>query len=479
MQSNLSDKMQNNDPLIEKDKNIIATGNIPFTNREQILNNITDSFLTINKYLEIVFVNTPLTLLISKPASELIGKQIPEALPDLYKKINTLISDFIVDQKGGQLEDIFPYYEKWFKINSYPSDNYLDLIIKDTTPDEKFQSLLSELKHALKENSRLEGIINKSPLAVVLIDTNNRIVWANAAFTKISNYSIDESLGKSLSELVYGDETNPQTLKMIQEAVQKRESIRVEVVNYSKTGRKYWLDLRMEPVFNNNELSGYLAFKNDITQKKSDELAIKERNETISKVSFITSHELRHEFSKIMMLINESENPENSYNEIKILFDLLKEPANHINSIISKINDNLKHDPTHLIHLINPSVEEICLIEDDKLTNYINSKMIKKITPSIPVKIYENIDIALETIRVQPTIRRLILLDLNMPRKSGWEFLDACTSLNSASHVVMLTSSIDPRDVEKSKKYKIVEDYICKPLTIGVFQEFAKKYCSS
>ena len=312
----------------------------------------------------------------------------------------------------------------------------------------------------------------------MLIDTNNKIVWANTAFSKISHYTIEESLGKSLSDLVYGSETNPQTLKMIQEAVQKRESIRVEVVNYSKTGRMYWLDLRMEPVFNNNELGGYLAFKNDITQKKLDELAIKERNETISKVSFITSHELRHEFSKIMMLINESENPENSYNEIKILFDLLKEPANHINSIISKINDNLKHDPTHLIHHINPSVEEICLIEDDKLTNYINSKMIKKITPSIPVKIYENIDIALETIRIQPTIRRLILLDLNMPRKSGWDFLDACTSLNSASHVVMLTSSIDPRDVEKSKKYSIVEDYICKPLTIGVFQEFAKKYCS-
>ena len=232
MQSNLYEEMENNDPLIEKNEINTVDDKSPFTNREQILNNITDSFLTINKYLEINFINKPFSILISKPASDLIGKKISDVLPEFSKKINSLISNFTLENKGGQLEDIFPFYEKWFKITSYPCDNYLDIIIKDTTPEEKFQNLLAELKNALKENTRLEGIINKSPLAVVLVDTNNKIVWANTAFSKISHYTIEESLGKSLSDLVYGSETNPQTLKMIQEAVQKRESIRVEVVKF-------------------------------------------------------------------------------------------------------------------------------------------------------------------------------------------------------------------------------------------------------
>jgi CheY-like chemotaxis protein len=56
-----------------------------------------------------------------------------------------------------------------------------------------------------------------------------------------------------------------------------------------------------------------------------------------------------------------------------------------------------------------------------------------------------------------------------MPLMDGFQFLDEFDKLSEATKnnckVVMLTSSINPQDVNKSKKYSYVKKYINKPLS--------------
>ena len=63
----------------------------------------------------------------------------------------------------------------------------------------------------------------------------------------------------------------------------------------------------------------------------------------------------------------------------------------------------------------------------------------------------------------------LIFLDLNMPVMGGWEFLDNFTHSNydlfNKTKVIVLSSTIDPNDIEKVKKYPIVIDFMSKPVT--------------
>ncbi len=63
--------------------------------------------------------------------------------------------------------------------------------------------------------------------------------------------------------------------------------------------------------------------------------------------------------------------------------------------------------------------------------------------------------------------RFLVLLDINMPVMNGWEFLDQLQERDYADgvYVVMVSSSVDASDIQKSKEYTQVIDYIEKPLT--------------
>lgn len=62
----------------------------------------------------------------------------------------------------------------------------------------------------------------------------------------------------------------------------------------------------------------------------------------------------------------------------------------------------------------------------------------------------------------------VILLDLNMPMYSGFEFLDKIEKLVDShlvkSKVYILSSSSNPKDIQRAKSYKAVADYFVKPL---------------
>ena len=64
----------------------------------------------------------------------------------------------------------------------------------------------------------------------------------------------------------------------------------------------------------------------------------------------------------------------------------------------------------------------------------------------------------------------VIFLDINMPRMNGFEFLEKVTQelKEDFAHIVivMLTTSLDPKDRERANSYSVVRDFVNKPLDI-------------
>jgi len=115
----------------------------------------------------------------------------------------------------------------------------------------------------------------------------------------------------------------------------------------------------------------------------------------------------------------------------------------------------------------------IFLIDDDPIANLISSKVIEMNSGFKVVGAIYACE-ALGQLRqwsTSPTDQfpEIIFLDVNMPVMDGWEFLNEFQKFPEAiiekCKVYMLSSSIDPSDILKSKAYKCVHGFISKPLT--------------
>jgi CheY-like chemotaxis protein len=116
-------------------------------------------------------------------------------------------------------------------------------------------------------------------------------------------------------------------------------------------------------------------------------------------------------------------------------------------------------------------IENVIVVEDDPIASLIISKKLEKHARFIHCRAFANGKLSIEyiqsAVKDNGILPDLILLDINMPVMNGWEFLDAFQKVQKQKPipVIMLTSSIDPQDIEKASTYKEVKGYFPKPLT--------------
>ena len=116
------------------------------------------------------------------------------------------------------------------------------------------------------------------------------------------------------------------------------------------------------------------------------------------------------------------------------------------------------------------------LIDDNPLDNYINTKIISRSNFATEILAIESPEEALELLRAGKFRPEIIFLDIRMPVMDGFDFLDEYEKLDiDKDHIeiVMLTSSINPGDMERAKHYKHVRKYITKTLTPDILLQLA------
>lgn len=117
--------------------------------------------------------------------------------------------------------------------------------------------------------------------------------------------------------------------------------------------------------------------------------------------------------------------------------------------------------------------KSILLIDDDDATNYLHKFYINEWDITEKVYVAINGKEAIEFLRNNKDFHQekpsLILLDINMPVMNGFEFLEEYAkleeSMKASTVVVMLTTSLHPRDVERADLFPELKAYINKPLT--------------
>ncbi|MFZ6000998.1 MAG: response regulator [Bacteroidota bacterium] len=121
----------------------------------------------------------------------------------------------------------------------------------------------------------------------------------------------------------------------------------------------------------------------------------------------------------------------------------------------------------------------VALVDDDPIYQFTASKTLQLTKSVAQIHSFLKAEDALNYLSSHANdaemLPDIIFLDINMPIKDGWGFLDdfdkVCSTLAKKATVYMVSSSIDPRDVQRARQNQHIREYITKPITVDKFNE--------
>jgi len=257
-----------------------------------LISNMTDALFTIDPAGIFTYASPSWTKLYGHDLNETVGRSFTEFVhpEDIERCFTALRETAELGISLPQVEHRIRHKNgSWFWSNTRasmdPENGEIVLTSHDITQRKLDEEKLKEL--ALVASTTTEMI--------VISNADGQITWVNEAFERQSEYKLDEVIGKKPSQLVQGPETDPNTRKRLREAIKTHASIHESVLNYTKSGKKYWIDLTINPVFDESgNCTNYIAVMRDITifKEAHEELShTKELLEQTSKVAKIGAWE--------------------------------------------------------------------------------------------------------------------------------------------------------------------------------------------
>ena len=209
-------------------------------------------------------------------ADNLVGRTLGERLdPDLARLGHQMLAEvaqhgkteartFRHDLGGGDL--------RWIKANA---------VRRRTVHDDDRAGFLFVLRDMSKEVTQaheisvLGEVVKRTRNMVLMLDTAGQITWVNAAFEQKTGWSLEEIKGRSPSTFLYDADHSRAALQRIHDALRNGEPALEEVLNTSRSGETFWVQVDLQPIFDDSGLlTGFLSLRTDITQRKEQEAAL-------------------------------------------------------------------------------------------------------------------------------------------------------------------------------------------------------------
>lgn len=133
---------------------------------------------------------------------------------------------------------------------------------------------LPAAQDVMRRLQMLEMIVENTSNMVVVTDETRRIIWVNAAYTRITGWALDECVGRRPAELLHGPKTSAEALAHLGSLLRQGQAVRdFELMNYKRSGDPYWVSLNIQPIQDaTGRLSSYISIQTDITERKQREL---------------------------------------------------------------------------------------------------------------------------------------------------------------------------------------------------------------
>jgi len=114
----------------------------------------------------------------------------------------------------------------------------------------------------------------------------------------------------------------------------------------------------------------------------------------------------------------------------------------------------------------------VMLVDDNEIDNIINEKIMESVKFAEKILVFQTGQEGLGYLSANKdkveALPEIIFLDINMPIMDGFQFLEEFDKFNenvlNKCRIIMLSSSISPKDIDRAASSKYVKKYLNKPL---------------
>ncbi|WP_436932820.1 PAS domain S-box protein [Halosimplex halobium] len=238
---------------------------------EQTLERIDDAFFAVDEEWRVTYVNEAGADVLRRAtdtdydAAELVGRNLWEEIPDavgttFYEQYHEAMET----QESVSFEEHYEPLDVWFEVQAYPDEDGLSVYFTDIT----------ERKEREQELKTKTEAMETAPVGIILTDPDrddNPIVYANERFVEMTGYTEDEVVGRNC-RLLQGDDTDPDAVAEMREAIDDHRPVSVELRNYRKDGTEFWNDVTIAPVRDESgTVTNWIGFQQDVTERKERE----------------------------------------------------------------------------------------------------------------------------------------------------------------------------------------------------------------
>jgi PAS domain S-box-containing protein len=138
--------------------------------------------------------------------------------------------------------------------------------------------------------------IAAADVGIVISDAtrpDNPVTYVNDAFVRLTGYTAAEMEGANC-RILQGPDTDPETVARLREAVDAREPVEVELLNYRRDGTPFWNRVTVTPVADDDgEVTHFVGFQRDVTERARTERLFELLNRVLR-------HNLRNDLNVVL-----------------------------------------------------------------------------------------------------------------------------------------------------------------------------------
>ena len=252
-----------------------------------VLESISDAFFAVDEEWDFTYVNQQASVLLERPSDQLLGENLWAAFPEAVgSQFESEYQQAVQHQQTTRFQSFYPPLNKWFDVSAYPIPGGLAVYFRDVTRERGRQEQLRLVEAAL---SRQNDIVIITTADALDEPEGPRIAYVNDAFERVTGYTKSEVIGRT-PRILQGPETNRAQLDRIRQALLNREAVRCELLNYSKAGQSYWLELDITPLFDDKgHCTHFVAVERDITARKQQDAELRQAQERFELISRATN----------------------------------------------------------------------------------------------------------------------------------------------------------------------------------------------